>query len=1541
MPQGFWRLALVVSMWAGVATAAPSYVDPGVKTAVDADGSASVLVSLRGPRLGLLDALDAAGAKYEIRHAYGHFPVLHLRTDARGIESMRSSPLVSHINVDRRRRPVTETSVPFIGADDGPAAGTAGAGTSVAILDTPIAYWNGAFGDCPEPGAPGCSVQAWENFVDGADLEDLTQREGHGTNVAGIVNAVAPGARLLGLNVFHWDDEEMEPRALDSDVLAAMDWVIDNRAAFRIVAVNLSLGGYPDPPRACVDTAFDLAVERLVGAGVVVAAASGNHAAQARLHRPSCVPGAVSVAAVFDTETRPWQSTICEQIDPQPGELACFANADASLDIAAPGVWIDAGGINDYSGTSMAAPHVAGAVAVAQHAIEVRDGQFADAATIRRHLQISSATVQTRIGPLPSLRLDGVHTPPWRATRAAGPFLDRAPATEITADGLSFELNFDEDFAAGGGFLLLELEHPSPREVEYVVHTPDGTRAGGSVPGDGPDFNLVIGHHVGVGALGDLAGAAVRGRWRIELVDPAGPRGHVFDVGLYLCELGDCRGDRANCRACEVDADCLDGWSCRHWPDERSATWCARPCQADVDCPSSHVCGVEGECEPRRLSQCLGDDVIQADTCGQIAGPPTPCPFGCSAGDCIGCDPAANRLCVGRDVVSIDACGRVEAVVTTCLVCEDGACLGDSCEPDAGEDDDWPLSAARAEVGRPYFRNHCDDAEDWSIVELTADTFYDVETWATGATADTQVDLFDPVDVTWLAGDDDGGGGVASLLRHWSPPFDGTYLLRVERFAGWSGPHADYALVMREACDDDGAEHDDTAADAVTIRADGTPLDRQLCDPDWFALDLVVGQRVDLSLSDSRAEGEAPPHLRLYDRDGELLAAADNTDALEWTAPAEGRIFLEVTADTYGGDRPYALTATAACDTAEPDGVPCPPAVCTPDAYEPDDTARSAGILEIGVPSIGNHCDDTADWRRVALSADRAYDIETYPVGQLAVPALAMFDAATGQVIADRIDFRPSTSGDYLVQVSSGDGGVGAHREYQLLVRDRCIDDASEPNDQWTTARPLRLDGQPVIRGQCDVDWFWLTAHAGIAVALSAESRSSDADPVIELFGHDGITLLASDSGNGEVPQSSRLVWTPVIDGKLFVRVTASDGMYGGVRGYVLSAEEGQPEICDGRDNDLDGAIDEGRLNACGDCGSPPPEICNNLDDDCDGEIDEGALNACGRCGPVAFEGCNGLDDDCDGEVDEGQLNACGACGMPPAEICDGVDDDCDGAIDEGTLNACGQCGQPPIELCNGADDDCDGVTDEGVANACGGCGSVPAERCDGVDDDCDGLTDEGVLNACRRCGAVPPETCNGIDDNCDGVVDEHCTPDASLMPDASAPDAALPDATLPDAIPIDAALPDAARSDAIPPDAFPPDTAAPDTAAPDTAAPDTAAPDTAASDTAAPDTAAPDTAVPDTAVPDTMLRDAARLDGVIADAEIPDAVRPRDATQPTPDAQRPTPDADRVDRRRAGNSRSGCGIAHGIPTRWPPVWPTLLWIGLAVRRRQKPMVTH
>ncbi|MCA9539065.1 MAG: hypothetical protein KC620_09260 [Myxococcales bacterium] len=244
-------------------------------------------------------------------------------------------------------------------------------------------------------------------------------------------------------------------------------------------------------------------------------------------------------------------------------------------------------------------------------------------------------------------------------------------------------------------------------------------------------------------------------------------------------------------------------------------------------------------------------------------------------------------------------------------------------------------------------------------------------------------------------------------------------------------------------------------------------------------------------------------------------------------------------------------------------------------------------------------------------------------------------------------------------------------------------------------------------------------------------------------------------------------------------RADSGGGMGGGGGAGGEQPPDGcDREVCNGVDDDCDGAVDEDGcacdLAAGADCYGGPPgtrgvglcadgmrmcdvtgefwdeclgwagpgfELCDGAaDEDCDGRVDE----VCGDC--AAEDACgDGMDNDCDGFADEDCEGCLGE------EICDNrADEDCDGRADEG-------CGCQAEEICdNMLDDDCDLAVDEGCLpceqdGTCAGCD--PAETCgDGIDNDCNGLIDDG----CQMCQLR--ETCDGMnDEDCDGMVDEGC----------------------------------------------------------------------------------------------------------------------------------------------------------------------------------------
>ena len=214
----------------------------------------------------------------------------------------------------------------------------------------------------------------------------------------------------------------------------------------------------------------------------------------------------------------------------------------------------------------------------------------------------------------------------------------------------------------------------------------------------------------------------------------------------------------------------------------------------------------------------------------------------------------------------------------------------------------------------------------------------------------------------------------------------------------------------------------------------------------------------------------------------------------------------------------------------------------------------------------------------------------------------------------------------------------------------------------------------------------------------------------------------------------------------------------------------GRPELCNGRDDNCDGVADEAVTNRCGTCGAVPVEVCGNgRDEDCDGTPDDGCDCMAGQTqpcflGPVGTEGvgrCVAGVQTCEGGGEFAGWGLCTGAQGPIPEICNAVDDDCDGMTDErfsGGSNRCGFCN--PVEVCDMLDNDCDGTVDEYLANRCGDCAAEPVETCDSMDNDCDGTIDEGTTNACGTCAPEPcftvtwptPGTCTEPGRTCEGI---------------------------------------------------------------------------------------------------------------------------------------------------------------------------------------------
>jgi subtilisin family serine protease len=208
----------------------------------------------------------------------------------------------------------------------------AGTGTNVYIIDSGIRMTHQEFG--------GRAVLAHDNVGDGQNGMDCN---GHGTHVAGIIGGntygVAKNSKLHSVRVLNCLNQ-----APVSRIIAGMDWVAAN--SLKPAVANLSF------ITTTANDTLDLGVRNLVAAGVTTVVAAGNNNIDAGTRSPARVTEAITVAASDMNDNR-----------------ATFSNFGAVVDVFAPGVDIvsassvDDASTNIRSGTSSAAPFVAGLVA--------------------------------------------------------------------------------------------------------------------------------------------------------------------------------------------------------------------------------------------------------------------------------------------------------------------------------------------------------------------------------------------------------------------------------------------------------------------------------------------------------------------------------------------------------------------------------------------------------------------------------------------------------------------------------------------------------------------------------------------------------------------------------------------------------------------------------------------------------------------------------------------------------------------------------------------------------------------------------------------------------------------------------------------------------------------------------------------------------------------------------------------------------------------------------------------------------------------------
>ena len=371
----------------------------------------------------LHDYLD--GTPYRVVRDYEFIPYMALEVSPEALERLQRSDRVTSILEDRLSQPELSESAPIVQASSMWSSGYTGVGKVVAVLDTGVDKAHPFLGGrvvaeaCYSAGND-CPNGSWTQTGAGSGVPcTYASSCAHGTHVSGIVagsnatfSGVAKGASVMAVQVFsRFTGQDcaqagQDPCALsyNSDQIAGLEGVYSLRSTHSFASVNISIGGGRHFSNC--DAAFasyKAAIDNLRSAGIATVISSSNAGYTDSLGSPACISSVVSVGSTTKTDA-----------------VSSFSNSASFLSLLAPGSSIYSslpGGTYGYmSGTSMAAPHVAGAWALLKQ-------------------QSPSASVAAILNALQSTGLSVTDT--WAAGGVTRPRIRIAAASAVLSPGVA------------------------------------------------------------------------------------------------------------------------------------------------------------------------------------------------------------------------------------------------------------------------------------------------------------------------------------------------------------------------------------------------------------------------------------------------------------------------------------------------------------------------------------------------------------------------------------------------------------------------------------------------------------------------------------------------------------------------------------------------------------------------------------------------------------------------------------------------------------------------------------------------------------------------------------------------------------------------------------------------------------------------------------------------------------------------------------------------------------------------------------------------
>ena len=334
---------------------------------------------------------EKQGEELKIIYTYDSLNSLAIEADKKTIEALKESNLVEEIFAESTLEIQLQESLQLINATNAwnvqvpygsQTTNLTGLGQVVCLLDTGVDYNHNALG-----AGWGVKIIGGWDFVnnDSNPMDD----NGHGTHLAGIIAAkgvnpsnnqsirgVAPDALIIAEKVCN-----SAGSCSNINMIAGLNHCLTTIGYKKLSAISMSIGdgqSYNSTSNTC-PTWMDTGINTAAGYGIPVIVSSGNQGYKNGISYPACSPNATSVGATYDKTVTPFTFNwigVCQELR-VVDKIACASNTGDNLKLVAPGATITStaasngtvcgagvGAIGTCSGTSQAAAHVAGAVAL-------------------------------------------------------------------------------------------------------------------------------------------------------------------------------------------------------------------------------------------------------------------------------------------------------------------------------------------------------------------------------------------------------------------------------------------------------------------------------------------------------------------------------------------------------------------------------------------------------------------------------------------------------------------------------------------------------------------------------------------------------------------------------------------------------------------------------------------------------------------------------------------------------------------------------------------------------------------------------------------------------------------------------------------------------------------------------------------------------------------------------------------------------------------------------------------------------------------------